>query len=290
MNLLDKFAKVEIKADSRISEDDKKFCEAHQSAYDEARATLQELKFCWETILESQKKLLQPVGETTCSLYLSDYSDFSISVRDIEKQLQKSHSTLIRKIVWHFNETYSISIDTGDIQDVLLPKAPQNRWDDDYAGAYEKYQDQMLHMSLNYQQIVEQIFVQMDGRGLWEQAEYYIKTQCHEGAWRFGKPKFERKKAAIQFSNAVNYDFSLPESTKNVIRGLVHFETGKIGTIPNEFLPILNPYKLPYDSFEFEDCKRVKKIRAFRNGRLDIRFSEEAHAVGFIEIYLGSLP
>lgn len=290
MNLLDKFEKVEIKADSRISEDDKKFCEAHQSAYDEARATLQELKFCWETIVESQKKLLQPVGETAFSLYLSDYSDFSISVRDIEKQLRKSHSTLIRRIVRHFNETYSISIDIGDIEAALLPKAPQDRWADDYADAYEKYQGQLLHMSLTYQQIVEQIFVQTDGRGLWEQAEYYIKAQCHEGAWRFGKPKYERKKAVIQFSNAVNYDFSLPESTKNVMRGLAHFETGKIGIIPNEFSPLWDRYKLPYDSFEFDDCKKVKKIRAFRNGRLDIRFSEEAHAVRFIEIYLGSLP
>ena len=56
MSLLEKFSKVEVKADERISTEDRRFCEAHQSAYDDARSSLQELKFYWETMLESQKQ------------------------------------------------------------------------------------------------------------------------------------------------------------------------------------------------------------------------------------------
>ena len=64
MSLLEKFSKVEVKADERISTEDRRFCEAHQSAYDDARSSLQELKFYWETMLESQKQHLSSIGET----------------------------------------------------------------------------------------------------------------------------------------------------------------------------------------------------------------------------------
>ena len=45
MNLLSKFSSIEIKPDARISETDRTFCQAHQAAYDAARASLQELEF-----------------------------------------------------------------------------------------------------------------------------------------------------------------------------------------------------------------------------------------------------
>ena len=86
MSLLEKFTKVEIKADERISAEDKKFCKAHQSAYDDSRSSLQELQFYWETMLESQKQLLSSIGENNHTMYLSDHSNLTISVRDIEKQ------------------------------------------------------------------------------------------------------------------------------------------------------------------------------------------------------------
>ena len=78
MSLLEKFAKVEIKADERISAEDKKFCKAHQSAYDDARSSLQELQFYWETMLESQKQLLSSIGENNHTMYLSDHSNLTM--------------------------------------------------------------------------------------------------------------------------------------------------------------------------------------------------------------------
>ena len=47
MDLLTKFENVEMKADTRISESDRIFCEAHQAAYDSARTSLPELEFIW---------------------------------------------------------------------------------------------------------------------------------------------------------------------------------------------------------------------------------------------------
>ena len=47
MNILDKFAVVEIKVDARISEQDKQFCERQQAAYTAALCGFQELTFFW---------------------------------------------------------------------------------------------------------------------------------------------------------------------------------------------------------------------------------------------------
>ena len=132
MSLLEKFAKVEIKADERISAEDKKFCKAHQSAYDDARSSLQELQFYWETMLESQKQLLASIGENNHTMYLSDHSNLTISVRDIEKQIRKTHTGFIHSIVRHFEEIYHIVLDEGDIETALLPKQPGERWRNGY--------------------------------------------------------------------------------------------------------------------------------------------------------------
>lgn len=290
MSLLEKFSKVEVKADERISTEDRRFCEAHQSAYDDARSSLQELKFYWETMLESQKQHLSSIGETNQTMYLTDHSNLDISVRDIDKQLRKIHCTLINRIVHHFNETYRIDLDVGEVENALLPKQPEDRWRNGYEEEMIQYNEQMLNLTLDYRQIIEQIFNQTDGRDLWEQAEFYLKQQCHSAAWRYDKPGYERKTHTIQFAYAVNYDRTLHESSKNVLKGLAHFETGKIGSYPGELGRIINAYKLYEDTFEFEDCKKIKKLRIFRNGRMDVRFTEEAHAIQFIEVYLRTRP
>ena len=49
MDLLDKFATVTVKADDRITSEDKAFCEAHQAAYDAAAAELAALQPAEET-------------------------------------------------------------------------------------------------------------------------------------------------------------------------------------------------------------------------------------------------
>lgn len=62
MSVLDKFAAVEIKADVRISEQDKQFCE-QQAACTAALHGFQELTFFWEDMLSTQKALPgEPAG------------------------------------------------------------------------------------------------------------------------------------------------------------------------------------------------------------------------------------
>ena len=44
-----------------------------------------------------------------------------------------------------------------------------------------------------------------------------------------------------------------------------------------------------YDLWEFEDCEKLLKIRLFKNGRMDIRFTNESYAREFVSSYLGTV-
>lgn len=288
LSFLSKFSAVEIKSDTRISESDKKFCKAHQAAYENAISLLYELKFFWESMLESQKQILAPVGEQRYQQYLVDGSNLSLSLPEIQKQIRQTHEVLIEKIVDHFSGVYSIALSRSDVKEALLPEKPKDRWGSRYDEQLEKYEQALEVLQLHYDKIIEQIFIQTDGRGLWEQAEHQLKERCRDGATSWGSPDYTIKKHTIQFSRAVHGDRSLYNSTKDILRGLSHFETGQLGVIPRDFTCLFD-YRLPWETFECDDCKKVKKIRAFLNGRLDIRFAEEAYAVQFAREYLGMI-
>ena len=53
MGLLDKLEQVEIKADSRLPEDDLMFCETQQQAYDESRRAFREIRRQWKKARDS---------------------------------------------------------------------------------------------------------------------------------------------------------------------------------------------------------------------------------------------
>lgn len=286
MSLIDKFSAVEVKTDARISETDKQFCEAHQKAYENAISLLYELKFFWESMLESQKEILQPIGERSYQQYLVDGSNLSLSLPEIQKQIRHTHEILIERIVDHFSSAYSLSLSRSDVKKALLPEGPGDRWNTHYEERLEKYEQEMECLRLHYDKIIEQIFLQTDGKGLWEQAVCQLKERCHDAAFLWGNPTYTLKKHTLQFSHAVHRDLTVSNPTKNLFRGLAHFETGKIGIIPCEFDKLFH-YRLPDYAIEFELTEKVKKIRGFMNGRLDIRFKEEAFAVQFAKEYLG---
>ena len=134
---------MEVKSDTRISESDKRFCEAHQQAYENAISLLYELKFFWECMLESQKQILAPVGEKRHQQYLVDGSNLSLSLPEIQKQIRHTHEVLIEKIVDHFSSVYSVALSTSDVKEALLPERPKDRWGSKYDEQLEKYEKEM---------------------------------------------------------------------------------------------------------------------------------------------------
>lgn len=298
MDLLTKFEKVEMKADTRISESDRIFCEAHQAAYDSARASLPELGFIWDDMLNQQRDLLAPAG-TSSETYLATYDGLKLSDDAIRQQTHSLHPRFICQIVSHFSKTYHFSINTNDIIDNLVPQKPTDRWVDNYKELVNQYTKELDELSLHYAAVLEQIFLQTGGRAFFEQALHELKEKCHQASWvtSNGSPRFEQKKSTIQLAGyACSFhdrysggDWELAERTKDILRGIAHFETDSFDRIPGSLSRVLNRYDFPDNQYEFPDCEKIQSLRMFKNGRVDLRFTSEAHASQFIEGYMKTI-
>ena len=294
MDLLSKFDSVQVTSDGRISEQDKAFCAAHQTAYDTAKSALEELKYIWADILEQQENALQGT-ETSATSYISS-SGLDISTDHIEKHLQLLHRLFIFNLVSYFNETYHVTVSSEEVKNALLPEEPGR-----YSCSKEDmalYHKQMQELSLHSDQIVEQILARLDGRGLQEQAIYELKEKCHKAVWSTysGKAEFVCKKDVITLSYGCNFEswmssshWELTDGMKNVLRGIAHYEIGSFSVLPQTIGTLLQYYRQENDRIDFFDCKKVKQLRLFKNRRVDIRFANASAAREFAENYLGTM-
>lgn len=92
MGLLDKLEQVEIKADSRLPEDDLMFCETQQQAYDESCRALREIRQQWKKAIQAQRDLLGTSSDGSLPYFGSNYR---FGITDINRELEKLHSKFI---------------------------------------------------------------------------------------------------------------------------------------------------------------------------------------------------
>lgn len=298
MDLLQKFSEVEVKDDTRITAADKDFCKAHQAAYEYAKSALSELKYFWEDMVSNQGNLLSSIGEQP-TLYLLNGHELKISSDHINEQIKSAHSTFISQLIYYFNKTYKISLSPAEVTTALLPKKPEVSHRFDELKEWNAYEKAMLELSLQYTDILEQIFIRLDGRNLQEQAMHELLEKCHRAAWDsyHKRPEYVRKKAVLQFSSyACSYStgyhyetWKLSGKIKDILQGIGHFETDSFSLIPDKVSSVINSYDFHTDSIEFPTCQKVQSIKFYKNGRVDIRFATEENAQKFIEKYLGTV-
>lgn len=290
MDLLSKFDAVAAEPDSQITAQDKAFCAAHQAAYDAARASLEKLILIWEEIQAEQQAALDCTGSSPDRYLTSD--SLRISVPAIREQIVSLHTKLIHDLVRYFNVTYHISVQAHSIEENLLPPKPD--WYSSSSEQKDEYKQQLQNFSLHSGQIVEQIFAQLDGRSLWEQALHELKSNCHRAAWNThrGESEFILNKNVIRFSYGCSYEncypiWRLTDEMKIILRGLAHYETGNFDVTPTSFSPLLGYNHIGAEIVPFPDCQKVSKLRMFKNHRVDLTFVNECSARGFVEGYLG---
>ena len=111
--------------------------------------------------------------------------------------------------------------------------------------------------------VVDQIILLLDGRSFAEQAFHELAEKCHKASWNLYKnrPEYERKKALITFNGyfCTNHHYSwqdewtLEDKTKDILRGVAHYETGVFNLYPLAFpnclgiteAPAMNTSSLP---------------------------------------------
>lgn len=178
MELLDKLEQVEIKADSRLPEDDLMFCETQQQAYDESCRALREIRQQWKKAIQAQRDLLGIEQDGSLPYFGSNYR---FGITDLNRELEKFHSRFISELTQHFNEKYSVTISTDAIKEHLIPAEPDPyRCDMDTSKEYHR---NLRALSLHYEDVVDQMFIQLDGLSFVERAFQELRTKCHTGSW-----------------------------------------------------------------------------------------------------------
>lgn len=296
MSILTKFDTVEVKADNRISGIDKQFCEIHQSAYDSARYSFQELKYFWNDISENQKSILESTSDKYAyTTYLR--MDHDISENSIQSHIAGLHSRFIHNIVGYFNRCYHVSADTSRIEENLFPQnqqKEQHRYDKEMQ---KQYDEAIQILALRYESVIDQIFVQLDGRGFVEQAVFELKEKCHNAAWNaYGKTaRYELKNETIRFDGySCSYkewfsqgNWELSENMKKILYGAAYFETNSFSSYPDGFSNLLGYNRSDSDLIKFPTCDKIRQLKMFKNGRVDLKFTSSFYARQFISGYLG---
>lgn len=296
MNLIEKFDSVKITANTYLDTAEQDFCLAHQNAYEAAKEALLELDYFWNDILAVQRTHLSSTSTSPFS-YLTSKGCLKISSDVIQKELRATHSTFIENLVNYFNSNYHICISAQKIKENLLPKQPENSsLHDETLHAYHR---ELQNCSLTSNQILEQIFLQLNGRRFPQEAFYQLKNNCHAAAWNVYRKcaNYERKKSVIQFTHyACSYKswpfegkWELNDSMKQILRGIIHYETDSFTLIPREFSKLLGYGYHETNEIVFTACKKIQSMKAFKNGRVDLRFTEEGYATEFAETYLGTI-
>lgn len=294
MNLADKLSKVDTVKDNRISDADRKYCETHQMAYENAIENLKGLIFFWECVQVEQDEILGDYDKETrkYSSYIS-IEDFSIS--KVQEKLIGNHEKFIRYLVRYFDKTYKVELNTEKVIEFLIPEKPKYDYIDrvNYDKHLSKWETEMEDLKLEYTDVLDQILIQLDGRTFTERALQEIIDNCRYHAWSDGKPNFEVKGDVIRFPDCFcSYtdwysrgNWKLTGGMKKIVPAIYHYETGCFGDYPYSFNRLFDSFDYPELDFD-NDCK-LKTIKCFKNGRVDVRFNSKTYATEFADKYLG---
>ena len=325
MSLMDKFSSVEIKADNRISDADRAFCVRHQEAFDKAGPALEKIAGSIIAAKTEQRAILG--SDNSEDSYLSPWgvyisSDgFKCDESYVYETMKKRGERFITEIVSYFQDKYTLKLDEGKIKENLIPAPPKepelpwggyrNMTDDEvdtfkekldaYKVELQKYEDDLRAHPLRYEQIVDDIFVQLGGFSFQERAmnEFLVKcwNAAHTSRWNESQPRedFEIKNDTLRLTGHWCHcrndswrdypEWGSTECLKVILNALVHYNIGQLNR-GAEWFPKLFQYSTKESVFPVNNLEKVRQIKLFKNGRVDIKFRDAVSVQEFVETYL----
>lgn len=312
MSLLNKFSSVEIKADNRISEEDKAFCQRHQEAFDKSGLALAVIAEKMSAALAEQESILGTGTDGGTDQYVSG-NGFSCNDGFVYGVMKQRNKSFITALVRYFAHKYNVKLDKDEILEHLIPAPPQEPqlpWGgyrdmsdeqidqfkermEVYRQEETKYSEAMRAFPLRYEQIVDEIFVQLGGFSFQEQAmnEFLERTWkcCHQN-WD-GKERFEIKNDTLRLTSGWCWcddqwswgpDWKPSDDLRTLLDALAWYQCGRMGEAALWF-PELCRYTTKENQFDTCNMSKVKFIKLFKNGRVDIKFRSATYVQEFVE-------
>lgn len=317
MPLLDKFSSVQIEADNRISPEDKAFCLTQQRAFDASGPALQRIAEAMEAAKAAPD--IAAVSDQYSVPYIRT-SSFTCQEADVYEAMSRRNTTFITWIVEYFAGKYKVKLDVEEVKSHLIPPRPADpdypymRRDptaeeylayraklDAHKDAVAAWEQAVRHLPLRYEQIVDEIFLQMGGFSFEEKARsellervYNATHYQYDSTWthtRAGEECFELKNALLRFPDGMVYQsydkLQCSDDFRAILDAVAAFESD--GTAPGT--SYFGPFYM-YDTsttlLETPTLDKVDSVKIYKNGRADIRFRTPALAQEFVSQFLRS--
>lgn len=254
--ILDKFDTIEIKNTSRIDAEDQEFCELFNQIYSE---TLECHKNTLSTLIKLYNKQVLLAPNDYSSLTISRYGR-EFSVGNVEDGILKLKKSFIDKICYYFEKKYQVTINKEQIhekyKDKEIPHYKKENSD------HTLNPNPIEYVYLDYNMILDQIFIQLNGFTFFERAVDEIKKKAKTKLMWYDYRKhwnYEIKGKTLKFRC----------STKEIKSALYFYDSNET---------------------ELKDCftyNKVDDFRYFENGNTDIKFIKPEYALEFATKYLG---
>lgn len=296
MDLVEKLAHVDMTEDNRISEEDRKYGETHQKAYETALSDLKGLVLYCNSMVAAQDEILGDYDRADRIYHgYTNIEDFSVD--NIEKAIYAIHRRFVIFIVNYFNRTYNVELESDEIADSLIPKKPEYDYENDksYDERCREWEKTMEDFSLCFNNILDQILIRLDGRTFADRALDEIIEKSTSNSVIRDTRYFEIKGDTICFKECFcNYtdwcnsdNWELRGRMKNILPALWHYETGRFYNYGYPISKILYRFSCP--EIEFDGKSKLKSLKCFKNGRVDVKFTSKQNASEFAQKYLGSV-
>lgn len=268
LNLLDKFSAIDIKVDQRISEMEAEYCKRQEVIFYETRDTLKkyfaELNNLYEKYRE--KDSFSQREES----FLSTYDD----LKHVKNRIDSIYKEFISRITHYFARRYKVSLSSPEI-----------------VGKYDED-------SISYTIILDEIFEQLGGLSFKEKAVEEIKAASRNIIYSKSNLQIAKNKLSIidciywsnycfDDSKEISYD---DKRVKPLFLALSHFMNGSVEMIYRlgEIYQQLYKGSKEYDIFSKYEIGiyNVESLKVFKNGKIEIIFSEHENAEAFKNEYL----
>lgn len=265
-----------------------------QQAYEQEIAFNKSLLAQMKEMDQKRKSLLN--GEVTEVLYGTRYyTRPQVSQEILANEIRRLHKNFVQAVLEAIIGNHMVQLSAYSMEEDLLPTLSKNvKSPRANRNERKKYDVKMFSLSLSYDDVLAWIYRQMDGMSLSERAERDLLKRCHEAVTEvYGGVLYERNIAVITLNHRYGAiedrekgEWLVCNDVRIIFEGLSYFETGSFHKLPKSIRRFVQEGKSDTNRISCEDCKKIKAIRLYRNGRIAISFTSRENAEAFEERFL----
>lgn len=328
--LLDKFETIEIKNDTRLSDEDKLYCERQQQLYSKVLKHYRNM-FAELLVLKAKSDAFYLTVNTENEYFNGNYKykiygyEFVEAKKDeFADTIKGVHNRFIEQIICHFRNKYNVKIDSKEFDKYFTKECPTHpdrgyfsysRMSDEeiekykeelkqYEIEYDNYLDCIINAELDFNLVVDDIFVALGGFSFMEKVEQEIKQDAKNAITNSYRntTEYTLKNGKISFDNLVfsrkcnifnRYEISFDgNGYRAILRALTYFNANRAKTsIYDGWMHNFMGYRKTENDGIYGIHKVgstiVTHFKYFKNGKWEVTFDNHSNALKFAKEFLG---